>query len=402
MQNNNKIKILVLSFMFPKRNNPSNGIFVLRQLQALSKYCEIKVISPVPWVPYFLSFIKKWQKYKELPFKDVIEGIEVYYPRYVSFPKKILFFLSGYLYYLGIAGLVDKICKNYKFDLIHSHVALPDGMAAISLAKKYKIPVVVSVHGTDVSATAHKDIWSNILIKRVFNKASRVIANSSKTAERIKTRCDKPDNVIVVNNGINLFNIYKGVSAKKNDYGCNTIILSVSDLTKTKGIHFVLYALARIIKKNRDISYIIVGWGQEEKNLVRLIDKLGLKQFVTMIKQELPQSKVFEYLSICDVFVLPSYSEGFGLVYLEAMAHGKPVIGCRGEGVEDIIEDDKTGILVTPQNVEAVESALIRLISDENLRRKMGDAGRKAAARFDWEETALKMQRIYNDLTGRE
>jgi len=106
-------------------------------------------------------------------------------------------------------------------------------------------------------------------------------------------------------------------------------------------------------------------------------------------------------MDACDVFSLPSWNEAFGVVYLEAMACGKPVIGCQGQGIEDVITDGKTGFLVKPKDVADLAAILLMLFEDPELRRKVGaQARRLVQADFTWEKNVEKTVVVYKQVLG--
>ena len=100
-------------------------------------------------------------------------------------------------------------------------------------------------------------------------------------------------------------------------------------------LDFNLRAFSQLVKEFSNLYYIVVENGPMRKELERLANDLGLERYVGFVGQQ-SYSKTMEYMASCDIFSLPSWQEGFGVVYLEAIAHGKPVIGCRGEGIEDV------------------------------------------------------------------
>ncbi|NLE04210.1 MAG: glycosyltransferase family 4 protein, partial [Crenarchaeota archaeon] len=108
------MKVLVLSHMFPVSFNPVNGIFVLEQVNALAKAgVEVCVISPKAWAPWPIKhFSKKWKAYSEIPEQDEVDGIQVYYPKYLTFPKSLLFETSGKRMYKGIKDTIQNIHKE--------------------------------------------------------------------------------------------------------------------------------------------------------------------------------------------------------------------------------------------------------------------------------------------------
>src|SRR3712207_4697101 len=123
------MKVLVISHMYPSNFNHMSGIFVHQQVKALVENgCEVKVISPIPWTPFPLNKMsEKWRGYSNIPDKEVIDSIEVFYPRYLEFPRGIMFHKSGTSMAIAIGKIAKLIYKDFKFDIIHSNVALPDG-----------------------------------------------------------------------------------------------------------------------------------------------------------------------------------------------------------------------------------------------------------------------------------
>jgi len=114
----------------------------------------------------------------------------------------------------------------------------------------------------------------------------------------------------------------------------------------------------------------------------------------------LAPEKVACHCRACDIFVLPSSPEGFGIVYLEAMAYGKPVIACQGEGISEIIEDGQTGLLVPPHDSAAVAAAIRALLADPERAARIGEAAREVASQYTWRRNAERLLGIYRELTG--
>ena len=112
---------------------------------------------------------------------------------------------------------------------------------------------------------------------------------------------------------------------------------------------------------------------------------------------QLSHKKVIEYMAVTDIFSLPSWNESFGVFYLEAIAQGKPVIGCQEEGIEDFVMQGKTGLLVKPKDVESLTEALDFLLNNPNEAKTMGERARKVVLEnYTWEKNAKKTIEIYN------
>lgn len=392
------MKILVISHMYPSTQNPTYGIFVHEQVKALvAGGCEVKVISPVPYAPWPLPVLKKkWQAYASIPAKDRVDGIEVFYPRYPEFPRSYLLEHSGALMYLGLRNLVKTIDKEFPFDLIHAHVALPDGHAAYCLKKGFPVPTVATIHGQDFQSTLHKGPARRKRLQEVLLGMDSVITVSTKLKNLVKDEPYYPK-IQVINNGIHIAEIDRAEVSRSGARDQMTI-LSVSNLKKTKGIDLNLQALASLVKTYPNLTYRIVGDGEERKNLEALAESLDLGNHVFFLGK-LPHREALQEMAQADIFCLPSWQEGFGVVYIEAMALGIPVIGVKGEGIEDVIDPGVNGLLVRPHEVEDLAEALESLLESPDYARKLAVAGKATVlAGFTWEHNAARMIELYRSL----
>ena len=145
--------------------------------------------------------------------------------------------------------------------------------------------------------------------------------------------------------------------------------------------------------------YTVVGDGPERSRLEDLARRLGIADRVTFAGR-LEHHEVVREVARADIFCLPSWREAFGVVYVEAMACGKPVIGCRSQGAEDIISPGQDGILVEPRDVASLASALGQLLEDPELRQRMGEAARRRSRAFSWDRTAEIYLDLYRSVSG--
>jgi glycosyltransferase involved in cell wall biosynthesis len=169
-------------------------------------------------------------------------------------------------------------------------------------------------------------------------------------------------------------------------------IVSVSNLIPLKGIDDNLRALAAVFEKRPALKweYRIVGDGSYRHELIKLASGLDLTNRVTFLGR-LSYEATMREIAQADVFSLPSWAEAFGIVYLEAMARGRPAIGCVDNGAADIITDNEDGLLIMPRDVGALEAAIARLLESPELCSRLGVAGRRTAERFSWDENARRM-----------
>ncbi len=361
MKNN---KILIISHLYPSGKKSTNGIFVHKMNVALKEEgCEVDVISP--------RVLGK----KSVKKQDTIDDIRVRFPKYLSFSRYFLG-LSSWFAWRSVAPIIN----DKEYDLILAHTAVPDGYIAKRLSKRLDIPYFVYVHGADVQHKINYSRGSRGLIKSILDGTTKTFVNSSKTKKLVKNRIGLES--VIVPMGIEDHDINE---IKK---GNGKTLISVCNLGKEKGIQYVIEALRDI--SDKDIKYLIIGSGSYEKNLKEMAS--DDKRIIFM--GQLSQKEVFKEMLQSDIFVMPSYNEAFGVVYIEAMNFGLPIIGVKGEGVEDIIEKGECGILVEPRSADAVGEALIRLMSDERLRANMGKIGQKIVKEnYLWSKTSKQILR---------
>jgi teichuronic acid biosynthesis glycosyltransferase TuaC len=391
------VKILVIAQMYISPSN-INDVVVHQLVTELHKLgCELKVVSPIPWTPFPMKYLSaKWRGYSKVPPKITLDDIEIYYPRFLQFPKSIFLDSSGKRMYSGINKLVDEIHHDFKFDIIHAHYALTDGFAAMLIGNKYNVPLITTPRGTDIDV----NLWKN---RACFNTICTVLKNSSKViapSAQLKTKLLEKINIDaeLIPNGIYSENVFTGKSQLSEKYRGRIILLSVGQLIPSKGIDLNLQALALLKNKYPLLHYLIIGEGDLKEKLIQMTSDLGIETSVEFLGR-LPHEKVMEYMSICDIFCLPSWQETMGLVYLEAMAHGKPIIGCKQQGVDGLIVNEESGIMVNPQDMESLVQAIEFLINNPDKARTIGENARKLVLEnYTWAKNAGKLLDIYRDI----
>ena len=177
------------------------------------------------------------------------------------------------------------------------------------------------------------------------------------------------------------------------------VILSICRLVPRKGMDLVLHALNEIVSRNPNVVYLVGGSGPDSFRLKRLCDTLDLQDHVKFLGR-IPEEELPYYYSLADVFVMPAKSdppdvEGFGIVFLEANACKTPVIGSKSGGIPDAIVDGETGLLVDENNTEQLTKAIWKLITNDELSRQMGEAGRKRIlSEINWDTSAQKILEV--------
>ena len=279
-----------------------------------------------------------------------------------------------------------KIIKSFDIDIIHSSMSIPAGLVGTILKKFFNIPHVISISGSDVPhhTTSKIMIILKPLIKYILLNANKNIVHSKGTLKTLS----KTINL----NKINARVIYPGVDLPDNIYGhkiqtkhSNTIkLISLGRLVELKGFQDVIRAL-QIINEASSIKfkYIIIGEGPFRKYLIDLVEKLNLSnhvEFQGFISDSKAKSKL---LYEADIFIGPSHTEALGLVFIEALSHGLPVIGTNIGGIPEIINAKDLGLLVVPKDIEGIRNAIISLSSKlEDLKT---DKIINRAKEFSWE-----------------
>ncbi len=183
------------------------------------------------------------------------------------------------------------------------------------------------------------------------------------------------------------------------------MLLTVGRLDERKGHDTIIASLPKILQREPDAVYLIVGKGRTLSHLQKLAKENGVEDKV-IFAGYVPDEDLPDYYRLCDVFILANRItekdttlagdvEGFGIVFVEANSTGKPVIGCHSGGVVESVEDGKTGILVEPGNSEAIADAVIQLFGDEDKRKKMGEYGReRAVEKFEWDKLSKQIEKL--------
>lgn len=231
--------------------------------------------------------------------------------------------------------------------------------------------VIASVHTLSKAYTMGRsaNVWSKlvgILVKWTYNKAEGVVAVSKGVRDDLVRNFNVDYNKItVINNPVNIENISALSDEDAVDmglFGEGPVVLFVGRLVKVKGIDCLLKAFSQVSGKMK-VKLLIVGEGSEEHNLKKLSKSLGIERDVFFLGYK---DNPYPYMKRASVFVLPSLYEGFGVVIVEAMACGLPVISTKSyEGIEDIIEDGVNGLLVPVADEKAMSDAIYKVLADK-------------------------------------
>lgn len=393
------MRLLVLTPVYPTASSPAEGVFNEQHVNALSANgVNCTVIVCKPWLPQMIA--RRWHKYRhlaELPNSEMRGRVKVIYARYPHIPG---YRLINWTIKACVQSVIHRIHQesDRTFNLVHAHSVFPVGLAAPQIADYLKIPFLVTLHIED-SPQLYASDQGRSLYQQMFRDASAVVAVGS-PLERFAKRLmpsDAATPVTIIPNGVDLDEIDQIASMipPHNTWGH---IISVANLWKLKGIDYNLCALAELDRRGiKEWQYTIVGDGPERKSLELLARELGIAERV-QFTGALPHNEAIRAVAQADIFSLPSWSESFGVVYLEAMACGKPVIGCWGQGAQDLVQHEHTGLLVEPRNIHSLADALARLLQKPNEAYQMGVLARKRAESLTWKQNARRYLSLYDSI----
>jgi phosphatidylinositol alpha-1,6-mannosyltransferase len=290
--------------------------------------------------------------------------------------------------------------------VVHCGRALPEGLAARLSAPLRGRPFVCWAHGEEIEYASQSRELSFVM-KRVYSAARAVIANSRQTAQRLEDIGVPPRKIHVVYPGVDTRRFTPDCDGslvrRRFAAGSELLLLSVGRLQRRKGHDLVLFALAQLRESHPHLRYVIVGDGEERARLERLVAANGLADRVWFVGT-IPDPELPAYYTACDIFVLPNRTdgdtEGFGIVFLEAAAAARPVIGGRSGGVPEAVEHGRTGLLVSGTDVHELAAAIRLLAGSMRARQAMGRNGReRVLSAFSWERAAASIEALHHEFT---
>lgn len=387
-----KPHVLALPSWYPAPQSPLRGIFFQEQIRALREagipigvtYPELRRLRTINRG----GLSRNWFQMTTASEKGIptvrLKGWNVPIDRF----RKVLF-----------VRLATRVFEHYvdsfgEPDLIHAHSALWGGVAARHIAESYGLPFIITEHSSAFGRDLLKT-WQEDDIHDAFSAAVAVIA-VSKTLARDIQHLVPQGKISVVPNMVNtdFFNL---PPHRRSADPCSFV--TVAGLESNKGVDSLIQAFANAFGENRNVRLVVVGDGRSRKSLEELAVSLKISDQVTFAGQ-LSRSGVRRELWDANIFVLASRIETFGVVLIEAMATGLPVVATRSGGPEEIITDD-VGWLVEPENVESLADALEAAYEDESaMRLRAGKIREHVVDHFSEEVVTARLRDIYRSVLG--
>jgi phosphatidylinositol alpha-1,6-mannosyltransferase len=313
--------------------------------------------------------------------------------------------------YLRTAWALRRLVAMEGVQAVHCGCCLPEGLLGWLLKRMTGVPYLCYVHGEELNFPSRELAW---LRRRVFRGAKMVIANSRNTWRLLRDQWNVPEAKLrLMHPGVDVERFLPARCVPRLEPGNEEreersrlgwqnrlVVLTVGRLQKRKGHDMLIRALPAIRPTVPDVLYSIVGDGDERDSLHRLVAELGLHDHV-QFRGETSDDELIRCYQQCDLFVLPNRDvngdfEGFGMVLLEAQACGKAVVAGASGGTAETMSIGQTGHVVACDRPEELAALVIRLLLDEPLRAKMGEAARRwAVERFSWDSLSRQAHELF-------
>ncbi len=357
------MRVLIVTKLYPNAKKPLAASFNRQQFAALSHLCDVTIVAPLPWFPgaRVLSRFTEAGELVGVPRQDERDGMAVFHPRILHLPL-IGRPLAGAL----TTGSLLPILKRHvgRVDVVLGSWAYPHGMTAVALAGLLGLPSVIKVHGTDINVLANMRLLK-AQMRWYLPRADRVVVVSRPLGEKVAALGVDPARIDLVRNGVDaqLFHPRDRAAcrAKLARSANSRILLYVGWLLDTKGVFDLMDAFARVAAKDPEAELVMIGDGPARAQLERRQKEIPR----VTLTGALPPDAVATWLGACDVFTLPSWSEGTPNVVLEALAAGRRVVATDVGGIPDLIPSAEVGTLVPVRSPDALADALTRALATQ-------------------------------------
>lgn len=383
------LRTLVLSGLYPSRSRPTFGVFVESRLRRLAETGRVlpEVLAPLPWCPPAAARDPARRALAATAAAELRHGIPVEYPRYPHLPRLGVPLQPWAIYRALAPRLARRLAAGRRIDLLDAHYVYPDGVAAALLARRFRLPLVITARGTDLNLIAREPIprrW----IRWAIGRAQGLVAVCAALARVYEELGADPARIRVLRNGVDLelFRPLDRAALRAAAGLAGPVLLTVGQLIERKGVHLVLEALATLPGS----TLLVAGDGPERAALGRRAERLGLGDRVRFLGT-VPHERLPELYNQADCLVLASSREGWANVLLEAMACGTPVVATAVWGTPEVVCAPAAGRLVGRREPAALAAAIAELLRAPPSRA----ATRAHAEGFSWDETTAGQLELF-------
>jgi glycosyltransferase involved in cell wall biosynthesis len=379
------LRVISLSTLYPNGQVPSFGIFVERQMQAVTKRgdVDLTLINPIGLPPFPLSLHPRYRHLRRLPEREVRGGVTVLRPRFMLLPKVGSRFNAGAIV-RAVLPIVRRLHAEQPFDLVDAQFFHPDGFAAARIGAVLGLPVSIKARGADIQHWGHQRATAS-QIRKAGRHAAGLLAVSKGLIDDMAALGLPREKITLHRTGLDadLFRPYDRRMCR-DQLGLpreTTVLATVGALIPRKGQRFVIEALGRL----PNAILLLAGTGPDEPALRALAASLGLSERVRFLGSA-PHNELPVLLNAADVFVLPSASEGLANAWVEALACGTPVVTSPIPGAQELITDPDWGRLV-PRDGGAIAAAVNAILAAPPAPERV----QEATAGMSWQANAAAL-----------
>lgn len=310
--------------------------------------------------------------------------------------------------------ILYRLQEKYNFDIWHVIIGYPLGTASAGFFKKNNIPCILRCSGEDIQTLPELGYGYRLkkgvdtIVRENYKKFTAVVTASDGTKRDFLSLGIPEDKVYVIPNGVDCskFEINVHRDRIRNELGVNDeqkLIITVGRNHPKKGFKYIPQIIKRLAEKGIDFKWLLVG--RENRAIKEMADKEGIGEYLIIRdvkpefskkgEPEIPSSKLIQYYKASDIFVFPSLIELFAKVLIEAMAAGLAIVTTDAPGVNDIIQDKENGLKCRAGDIECFSESILKLISDEELARRLGKNALKDAKSYDWQRVTEMYLELY-------
>lgn len=392
-------KLLIISDRYPHAKDAMSSSFVKSQVDALKSYFKnIYVLSLTPFIPKVLSnynFMNpRWCR--DAYAQDyAYDNVEVYFAKYFNFPLNIISSRKGDLAFNSAYKIIKN--KGLEFDLIHAHFTYPSGFVGLKVKNIYKKPFVLTVH-EDREWLLEEMSLNNKNFKNIWDNADKIIRVNKKDLNEFRRLGIESSKLLCIPNGFSI-SLFRTAEAKTPRVKLGLpldkkILINIAHLEEYKGQKYLIESMKNVLTIRRDVMLYIVGQGSLKHQLQSLINEKGLQDHVILAGGNKSTEEIYRWMNACDVFVLPSLSEGNPTVMFEALGCGKPFVGTNVGGIPEIIVNEKLGILIKQKDIDGLAEAILNSLDTKWDNRYILDY----AKQFTWDKIAEGLLEVYDEV----
>jgi glycosyltransferase involved in cell wall biosynthesis len=362
--------VLVLSHLYPSTLNPYLGLFVARQVQALRETHDLRVVAPTRWLP---PVTRSWRNERKLPKREVVDDTPVYRPRALQLPFGMTT-AEALALPVALRRQTRDLRRAREIDLVHAHFGVPDGWAAARLAEGLRVPLVLSLWGSDVLVLPRR--WAvRRLLSQALSRADHVIAPSRPILDRaIELGADARRSSVLMGGVPDDYPRMSRADARAalGLSPTSRLVLWVGNLVPVKQPLLALKSISVIAGRHRDVRLAFVGDGPLRSEVRDCIRELRIENVVSVVGP-LDADSVARWQIAADVALSTSGSEGLPFALCEALVSGTRVAAVAVGGIPDLLAATSGGTLAEDSSPQAVADAIeheLALAPDPDLSRR--------------------------------